>query len=135
MLKINENECIPYEWTYRIWDEARHMRNTSPWDQVNGLQKPPNRWLLIPQRDASTVARIRMYIAKLVCCVFGPVKSIDGPAIRPASRDLQPEVLNQNTKRIYIIVVGLTKYITWLPYIMRYSIAWTAIAQTTRIWV
>ncbi|RWW04858.1 hypothetical protein GW17_00031896 [Ensete ventricosum] len=71
----------------------------SPYDQVNGLQTPPNSLLFIPQRDASTPARIRMYIAKLVCCLFGPVKSIDGPAINPASKDRHPAVLKQNKKR------------------------------------
>lgn len=36
------------------------MRKMSPCAQVRGLQIPPNRLLLIPQRDANTAARIRM---------------------------------------------------------------------------
>jgi hypothetical protein len=69
------------------------MRNTSPCFQVRGLQIFPNRLLLIPHRDANTAARISMYMAKLVCCVFGPVRSIDGPAINPANKDLHFAVL------------------------------------------
>lgn len=69
------------------------MRNMSPCDQVRGLQIRPNRLLFIPQRDAKTAARIRMYIAKLGCCVFSPVRSIEGPAIAPANRDLHLAVL------------------------------------------
>lgn len=65
----------------------------SPCDQVRGLQICPNRLLFIPQRDAKTAARIRMYIAKLVCCVFGPVRSMEGPAIAPANRALHLAVL------------------------------------------
>jgi hypothetical protein len=65
----------------------------SPCDQVKGLQIFPNLLLFIPQRDARTAARIRMYIAKLVCCVPGPVKSIEGPAINPANNDLHLAVL------------------------------------------
>lgn len=85
------------------------MRNMSPWDQVNGLQTPPKRWLFIPQRDASTAARMRMYIAKLVCCVFGPVKSSDGPATNPAIRDLQPAVLKQRKEKNFQLVLEFRK--------------------------
>jgi hypothetical protein len=49
----------------------------SPCDQVKGLQIFPNLLLFIPQRDARTAARIRMYIAKLVCCVPGPLTAPD----------------------------------------------------------
>lgn len=56
----------------------------SPCVHVNGLHKDPNFLLLIPHRDARTAARIRIYTAKLVCCVFKPVRSIEGPAIAPA---------------------------------------------------
>lgn len=83
---------------YKICDDARHIRKISPCDQVKGLQICPNRLLFIPQRDARTAARISMYMAKLVCCVFGPVNSIEGPAIAPANRDLHLAVLHQNKK-------------------------------------
>lgn len=69
------------------------MRKMSPWDQVKGLQMFPNRLLFTPHRDARTEARIRMYIAMLVCCVVRPVKSIEGPAIAPATSALQLAVL------------------------------------------
>eukprot|EP00268_Persea_americana_P008411 TRINITY_DN13251_c0_g1_i4.p1 TRINITY_DN13251_c0_g1~~TRINITY_DN13251_c0_g1_i4.p1 ORF type:complete len:124 (-),score=3.64 TRINITY_DN13251_c0_g1_i4:2622-2993(-) len=85
---------------YKICDDARHIRKISPCDQVKGLQICPNRLLFIPQRDARTAARISIYMAKLVCCVFGPVKSIEGPAIAPANKDLHLAVLHQNKKHL-----------------------------------
>lgn len=84
--------------TYNICEEARHMRNISPCDQVKGLQIEPNRLLLIPHREAKTAARIKIYMAKLLCWVFGPVKSIEGPAIAPAKKDLQVAVLKEEDK-------------------------------------
>ena len=66
----------------------------SPWAQVSGLQIRPNRLLFMPQRDANTAARISMYMAKLVCCVFSPVRSIEGPATAPATKALHFAVLN-----------------------------------------
>lgn len=72
------------------------MRNKSPCFQVSGLQIEPNRLLLMPHRDARTAARINIYTAKLVCCVFGPVRSIDGPATNPANRALHFAVLDSD---------------------------------------
>lgn len=64
----NLKNVIDYlKGTYKICADERHIRKTSPCDQVKGLQIFPKRLLFIPQRDASTAARIRMYIAKLVC--------------------------------------------------------------------
>lgn len=80
----------------------------SPCDQVKGLQRCPNFLLFIPQRDARTAARMRMYIAKLVCCVFGPVRSIDGPASAPANSALHPAVLNRPEK-LYSLAFGKRK--------------------------
>lgn len=80
--------------TYKICEEERHMRNMSPCDHVRGLQICPNRLLFIPHREAKTAARRSMYIAKLVCCVFNPVSSIEGPATAPATRALHRAVLN-----------------------------------------
>lgn len=54
----------------------------------------PNRLLLIPQRDANTAARMKIYNAKLLCCVFNPVSSMEGPAIPPANNALHLAVLN-----------------------------------------
>lgn len=81
---------------YKICEEERHIRNMSPCFQVSGLQTRPNRLLLIPQRAANTAARMNMYMAKLLCCVFGPVRSIEGPAIKPANKALHLAVLIYN---------------------------------------
>ena len=67
----------------------------SPCFQVRGLQSFPNRLLFIPQRDANTAARMSMYMAKLVCCVLGPVRSMEGPATSPATNALHFAVLIQ----------------------------------------
>ena len=64
--------------------------------QVRGLQSFPNRLLFIPQRDANTAARMSMYMAKLVCRVLGPVRSMEGPATSPATNVLHFAVLIQN---------------------------------------
>lgn len=65
----------------------------SPCFQVRGLHSFPNRLLLIPQRDANTAARMSMYMAKLLCCVLCPVRSMEGPATSPATNALHFAVL------------------------------------------
>jgi hypothetical protein len=59
---------------------------------------------------------MRMYIAKLVCCVPGPVRSIEGPAINPDSNDLHLAVLKEqeylviyDTETISVVTEGSKK--------------------------
>jgi hypothetical protein len=52
-----------------------------------------------------------MYIAKLVCCVPGPVKSIDGPAISPDNNDLHLAVLKQ--QEYFFFLRGATRVLSY----------------------
>ena len=47
-----------------------------------------------------------MYNARLVCCVLWPVKSIEGPAIKPARRDLHFAVLKLEKQNYLWINLG-----------------------------
>lgn len=93
--KKNKKNNLTKE-TYKICEEERHIRNMSPCFQVRGLHSFPNRLLLIPQRDANTAARMSMYMAKLLCCVLCPVRSMEGPATSPATNALHFAVLFKN---------------------------------------
>lgn len=104
MVKVKKTRIA--KCTYKICEEERHIRKTSPWDQVSGLQYLPNLLLLMPHRDASTADRTSMYNARLVCCVLWPVKSIEGPAIKPARRDLHFAVLKLEKQNYLWINLG-----------------------------